>query len=694
YNKYYPPELAHYEARNASPDRSHNETFDALVMTGVLGFAVYMALFISIFYRGFEWLGLIGDPLHRRLFAVCAALGGLLGLLVPPLVDGSLRFIGVGVPVGFALALAAYVTVSAAVDLLGRRRTAQAPASPDTLWRALLLVALLSAVMAHFVEIHFGIAIAATRLYFWTYAALLAVIGREQVALAQPAVGPAAPTVALPAERDSRRARKQPRRKAKRAQAARSATAAQPSWRTSESICLVPLALVSALILVTQCWTFVTNPLASSSPFHILLTSFTTLAARREPDTVSLGLLWLLLITFGVGLVTSVAQIAADSEAEKPLRWWARNAGWFCLIAGGIGLLYGLVHASRLGPGADVSNLMVEYYLAIAAIGLALAATFYLSGPRPAKWAGSAAAIIYPALPVAAVLFISVANMRMVKADIIYKQGLRFDETGAWDNAIYIYRQAIDVAPNEDYYYLFYGRALLERAKQEASSEQRKALFAEALRTLREARDLNPLNTDHTANLARLYRNWAETESDPERRRDMLLESARYYKAATELSPNNAQLYNEWGLVQHLMGNTEEALAKYEQSLALDQQFAQTYMLLGDLYLSRKHYAQVVEAYSEALRLEPRLIQAWSALGYAYSQLGDIRQAISANLRVLEIAPDDYGTIKNLAVLHHQAGEYDAALPYAEKAAGMAPESEKQVLDGFVAQLKAILAEE
>ncbi len=35
YNRFYPPDLAHYEARNASPDRSHNETFDTLVRTGV-----------------------------------------------------------------------------------------------------------------------------------------------------------------------------------------------------------------------------------------------------------------------------------------------------------------------------------------------------------------------------------------------------------------------------------------------------------------------------------------------------------------------------------------------------------------------------------------------------------------------------------------------------------------------------------
>ena len=35
FNRFYPPELGQLEARNASPDRSHNETFDALAFTGL-----------------------------------------------------------------------------------------------------------------------------------------------------------------------------------------------------------------------------------------------------------------------------------------------------------------------------------------------------------------------------------------------------------------------------------------------------------------------------------------------------------------------------------------------------------------------------------------------------------------------------------------------------------------------------------
>ncbi len=54
YNPFYPPELAHVEKRNASPDRSHNETWDSLVMTGGLGLAAYLGMFAAIFYYGLK----------------------------------------------------------------------------------------------------------------------------------------------------------------------------------------------------------------------------------------------------------------------------------------------------------------------------------------------------------------------------------------------------------------------------------------------------------------------------------------------------------------------------------------------------------------------------------------------------------------------------------------------------------------
>jgi hypothetical protein len=67
YNKFYPAELATVEARNASPDRSHNETFDALVITGLAGFLAWQALYVSVFYYGFKYLGVVGSKRDRNV---------------------------------------------------------------------------------------------------------------------------------------------------------------------------------------------------------------------------------------------------------------------------------------------------------------------------------------------------------------------------------------------------------------------------------------------------------------------------------------------------------------------------------------------------------------------------------------------------------------------------------------------------
>jgi hypothetical protein len=68
YNQFYPPELGRVEKRNASPDRSHNETWDSLVITGFIGLFAYLVLFGSIFYYGLKWVGLIRDKHQRNLF--------------------------------------------------------------------------------------------------------------------------------------------------------------------------------------------------------------------------------------------------------------------------------------------------------------------------------------------------------------------------------------------------------------------------------------------------------------------------------------------------------------------------------------------------------------------------------------------------------------------------------------------------
>ena len=173
YNPFYPPDLAHIEARNASPDRSHNETLDAFVITGGIGFLAEQFLFVSVFYFGLKWLGLMSHRWGKRLFVLFWIVGSLLGAIALTLVKG-INFVGVGLPGGAAAGMIGYLIVYS----LFLYRPEDVGAAHG---HQILIVALLAGVLAHFIEIHFGIAIAATRTYFWTFAALLVVMGLRYV---------------------------------------------------------------------------------------------------------------------------------------------------------------------------------------------------------------------------------------------------------------------------------------------------------------------------------------------------------------------------------------------------------------------------------------------------------------------------------------------------------------------------------
>ncbi len=701
YNPFYPPDLAHYEARNASPDRSHNETFDALVITGVLGFLAYFALFTSIFYYSLRWLGLIRTRADRNRFLALGFVGAVLGVLIPWILDHSLRLAGVGLPFGFIVGIVLYITIAAFRVRQLQPGQDEAPAiSPR---RELLIIALLSTIVAHFVEIHFGIAIAASRLYFWGLSAVLVLVG---TGLLQETPHPA-PESAPPPPRSRRR---RSRRRSRNA-------APQPSPDASSSIwkLALPYILISALVFVTLVYNYITNPVRDTSAWAVFWNSLTTryLAARGQ-RVPGLGIIWLVVFTWITGALLAVGQIGRFQRT-----WTTQKAfqtlGLYTVGTWGVFFVYGLYHASRLRwrtyPGDElftrVANHFVAYGITVLLVLLALAAALWWQ--RRSFQAPSRVGLFTPATAlvtgVIILILIRNASINPIRADIFYKQGQAYEAEKQWATSIALYQRALALVPKEDYYYLFLGRAQLELARKAKDPARREQLLKEALATLIKARDLNPLNTDHTANLARLYRNWGELVNDPAERERQWKQALTYYETATRLSPNAAHLYNEWGLVHFLLGDLyqklnrpeeaqqqfDQALARYQQSLALDQRFPQTYLLLGDFYRSRGELAKAARAYEQALALKKKQPRVWDALAYLYAQLGRVEDAITATQQLLRYRPNDAAAHQRLALLYEQAGRLLDALAEAQQARSLAPEAEQPMIDQLIARLESRL---
>ena len=679
YNRFYRPELGGLERRNASPDRSHNETFDSLVNTGILGFLAYFALFLSIFYYALKWLGLIADRLSRYLFFILGIAGAVIGALIPWLL-GVPEFLGVGLPLGFIVGILLYITYAAfhgseAIAVLERRH--------------LLLIAILATLVAHFMEIHFGIAIVATRTYAFVLMAALVVLGENRLQT-QPLTTPAPVPAPSPKRSGRRKGRKhrEPHPSQTRAERGR----ALPLWRT-----LLPYALITAAILMVLDWDYVSGQVKTPSP---LTTFFKSWFVHKGPGGALVsgsGVFTLVLFTLVVAVVLALGE---TWRPQKPSREALSGVLGFLAVALSIWFLAGMVFASQITPlpagtpvlqqAARAVNIIVWFYVLLLGMAALLAAVLAWNDPRPARvWAArpllsglSAAALLVLAL----VLTVQV-NINLVRADIYFKIAQGADTRRDWRTSITFYQKALELTPREDYYLLFLGRSFLESARQTQDANQREALFRRAEQILERAQALNPLNTDHTANLARFFgtrANYLQGEAQKE----ALRKAASYYRQATMLSPHAAHLHNELSTVYARLGEIDKARAELQRSLELDPRYFDTYLRLAQLELEQENWQAAYQAYQRAAELNPRDPRSYSGMAYALAKMGRLDEAIAMNRRVLALHPNDLSALQNLALLYQEQGDYAQALSYARQALAIAPESQKPALQALIAQLE------
>jgi len=724
FNRFYPPELAQWESRNASPDRAHNETWDRLAMTGIVGLLAASLLFLSIFFWALRWLGLIRSRRDVILFFSMLIGGGLLLSLLFLLRGVSVGFLGVNWPTGLILGLIAYVTLAV---FLQPDTSTESTSRP----RQLLLIASLSAIIAHYVEIHLGIAIASTRIYFWVLVALLLALGvrwliPDPFAPRGAPTGQPAPNLGPNVTSGNREAstRAQPRRRR------RQARGSTINWDFGLPATILP----DILVMLTLVFLFAVNFQGLSNVFSILfagLGSSTPATTSANPTDI----LWLVFFTWmiatGLGTAAAILPLSVQESAGRGSgsastartrrgganpgkngslgRVMARSAALYGLVLFAAWLCYGLVHAARLLPSARTGTIAEQldhiagHYSLYAWIvvlwcllaGLVLAWRSVAEARR--AWLGRGVATIVASAMFSATVFyiIGSVNIAQVRADVFYKQGQSFDSAGAWVESADLYRRALAVRPTEDYYMLFLGRSLLERATHapregfnalpaEPSLQDILNLDAEGIARLSQAdvlsaastvlltaHEVNPLNTDHTANLARLHRRWSTLFQEPQDRIPHLELSLQYYDTALSLSPNIAHLWNERGQILASMDRLDEAEASFQHSLTLDERFENTYAFLAELYSQSNQPDKLSQILDRGLEKLPNSLALLTQKGSSLSNSGDLDAAYETIAKAFEYHPTDLNTVRNLVVLSRILDRPDEALRWAERAVSL-----------------------
>lgn len=714
YNRFYQPELTQVEKRNASPDRSHNETWDSLVITGILGLAVYLALFGSAIYYSLKWLGLIATDRQRKIFLGLYIGGGVISAIFFIAWRGPAYF-GVALPFGMIFGVLVYFIAASL------RARPQNDTSTAGQLRAYLLLGFLASVIAHFVEVNFGIAIAATRTYLFVHLALILLVG---AILPRRGIYGAA-EAAVEAERDDSPATGEPSPRLparKKRAAARTAAAREtpgrslPDWLRQAGVA----GLITALVLGTLGYLYISNASRSPSAAALIRESFTARAGSGS----AVGIFALVLTSWIAVSLLLVSEFLEHTRYEKQ----HATSVWLKMLATAVGLslavagVYWFWHADLLAvlnrttatniqmvlEQVQRSEGLLARYYGFALLLLGGLAIFLPENYPTLSFRSTAGFVVGAGAMLLAVFVAAATNLRVIQADVAFKTGDVFAQPNSWPVSIQIYNRARDLAPNEDYYYLFLGRSYLEYAKTLESSSDREQLIHQAEKDLLEAQRINPLNTDHTANLARLYSLWSGFSDDPIRQAERAEKADAYFAQAVRLSPQSARLLDEWAV--HAMNNMNDPEAGFDflqRSLEIDPYYDWTYGLLGD-YLGRFAVAapglapekkteilvQASDFYTKAVALaDPADV----ANGYGYlisygstvAQLGNIDAAIQAYLRALGLWPENperWRVEAAVAQLYAQAGEPETALEYARKALETVPDDQRSVIEDLIQQ--------
>lgn len=312
-------------------------------------------------------------------------------------------------------------------------------------------------------------------------------------------------------------------------------------------------------------------------------------------------------------------------------------------------------------------------------------------GRRSSRGANPAALIVYGIIGLMTLAGVWFFNIDNVYADMRFQQGqIYIDSANAgidqqFAGMSYLL-DAIRMEPEQDFYYLNLGRSLMnivdirrqtpntplgqpkpdarveDLLRQPTTEAAQVFIYRQtpletmsyARAVLERARELNELNKDHYANLARMYSFWySRLTRDPAQ----LAEAAEWYRKGHEIAPQDVTILNEYAGSLALQGSQaqlqndsakaqsyfEQARQTLEKSKQLDPLYADTDLRLAELLRLQGRSAEATDQYIALIQRNPRALD--SQIGLIIEGLRDqpelLRRLRDAYAAAVEKKPDD-----------------------------------------------------
>lgn len=215
---------------------------------------------------------------------------------------------------------------------------------------------------------------------------------------------------------------------------------------------------------------------------------------------------------------------------------------------------------------------------------------------------------------------------------------------GDWRSQLTLYRQAVQVAPNNAKVRMGYGQTLSEHGDYEHALFQ----FEQSLKLLMPNTDnrFSYVIADIHFDIANIYKNQGR-----------LAEAADEYATALKFNPQRAETLFNYGKTLYASGRPVDALATFRKVLRLDEKFYEAHNEMGIAHEMLREYRAAEKSYLECIEIEPRFAQAHRNLGLLYvTKLGEGDKAVLHLEKTLELDPDqpDAGKLREALRRYHE----------------------------------------
>ena len=238
------------------------------------------------------------------------------------------------------------------------------------------------------------------------------------------------------------------------------------------------------------------------------------------------------------------------------------------------------------------------------------------------------------------------------QTDVLHLLGMLALQKKSFDSAIELLYKAVRLAPDVVAYEFTLAQALQDSGRPKEALEHYKSVLA---------KDDSLPETYH--NMGIIYRFQGDAD-----------EAKRLFRKAIELRPDFSSAYVNLALIERDAGHCDQALAFLDQAVRADAKNAEAYAQIAATHRLDGHYEQALEFYEKALDLCGGNPLYWNGLGITYEYLNRLDDAFHAYCQAIGQDPSFPDAYNNRANVYAKLGRHWEAEEDYKKAVKLDPQ--------------------